>query len=89
MAFANVSMVMFSKAVTSFAAAIIVSDILVPVSPSGTGKTFNSLINSFFASMFAAPAKNISESISALIVLVAKIRSSLTNQSLLRLQRIY
>ena len=32
------------NAVTSFAADIIVIDILVPVSPSGTGNTFNSLI---------------------------------------------
>ena len=34
----------FSSALTSLAAAMIVSDILEPVSPSGTGNTFNSLI---------------------------------------------
>ena len=38
-----------SKAATSSAADIIVIVILVPVSPSGTGKTFNSLMYSFFA----------------------------------------
>ena len=46
-------------AVTSFAADMIVSVIFVPVSPSGTGKTFNSLMYSFFASILFAPARNI------------------------------
>ena len=57
--------------VTSFAAAIMVRDIFVPVSPSGTGNTFSSLIYSFFASIFCAPAKNIFASISTFIVFVA------------------
>ena len=35
----------------------------VPVSPSGTGKTFSSFIHSFFASRFLAPLRNIFESI--------------------------
>ena len=60
---------------------LISNDILVPVSPSGTGNTFNSLINSFFASIFCAPAKNILASISTFIVFVAtSLCSSLTNQ---------
>ena len=70
-AFANDFISMFSRAVTSFAADIMVKDILVPVSPSGTGNTFNSLINSFFASIFCAPARNILASISTLIVFTA------------------
>ena len=49
----------FSIPPTSLAADIIVNVIFVPVSPSGTGNTFNSLIHSFFASRFFAPAKNI------------------------------
>ena len=44
---------------TSLAADIIVSDIFVPVSPSGTGNTLSSFIHSFFASRLLAPAKNI------------------------------
>ena len=47
------------NAVTSLAADKIVNVILVPVSPSGTGNTFNSLIHSFFASRFFTPARNI------------------------------
>ena len=58
-ALANVSIVGLSIPLTSFAADIIVNVIFVPVSPSGTGNTFNSLIHSFFASRFLAPAKNI------------------------------
>ena len=34
-------------------------DMFVPVSPSGTGNTFSSLIHSFFASRLFAPARNI------------------------------
>ena len=49
-AFANEAMVGFSIAATSFAADIIVIDIFVPVSPSGTGNTYSSLIHSFLAS---------------------------------------
>ena len=76
----------FSIAATSFAAEIIVIDILVPVSPSGTGKTFNSFIHSFFCSKFLAPARNIFESILALITFnpTSKI---LLNQLLERLQQ--
>ena len=59
------------NAVTSFAADIIVIDILVPVSPSGTGNTFNSLIHSFFDSRFLAPARNIFCTSAASIVVVA------------------
>src|SRR5699024_4382797 len=55
--------------------------IFVPVSPSGTGNTFNSLMNSFFASRFAAPARNIFRSISVVIVLTATIISSLIYHS--------
>ena len=58
-AFAIATISGFSSAFTSFAADRIVSVIFVPVSPSGTGNTFNSLMNSFFASRFAAPARNI------------------------------
>ena len=58
-AFAIATISGFSSAFTSFAADKIVSVIFVPVSPSGTGNTFNSLMNSFFASRFAAPARNI------------------------------
>ena len=71
MAFAKSFISGFSSAITSFAAAMIVRDILVPVSPSGTGNTFNSLINSFCASIFCAPARNILASISTFIVFVA------------------
>ena len=56
-AFAIVSIVGFSIAATSLAAAMIVMVILVPVSPSGTGNTFNSLIHSFFASRPFAAAR--------------------------------
>ena len=67
-AFANEAMVGFSIAATSFAADIIVIDIFVPVSPSGTGNTFSSLIHSFLASKLLAPARNILESILASMV---------------------
>ena len=66
---------------TSFAADMIVRVILVPVSPSGTGNTFSSLIISFFASRFAAPARNILRSITVSIVFTATSGSSLINHS--------
>src|SRR5699024_11235423 len=80
-AFAVESISGFSMAFTSFAADIIVSVILVPVSPSGTGNTFSSLMYSFFASRFAAPARNIFLSISVFIVLTATTKSSLIYHS--------
>ena len=75
-AFATVSIVGSAIAPTSLAADIIVSVILVPVSPSGTGNTFNSLIHSFFASRFFAPAIHIFCSICASITLISKTLSS-------------
>lgn len=50
MALARSFILGFSRAATSLAAAIMVRLMLVPVSPSGTGNTFNSLIHSFLAS---------------------------------------
>ena len=70
-AFANEAMVGFSIAATSFAADIIVIDIFVPVSPSGTGNTFSSLIHSFLASKLLAPARNILAKSSAFIVVTS------------------
>ena len=49
-ALASVSIVGSFSAATSLAAAMMVIVIFVPVSPSGTGNTFSSLIHSFFAS---------------------------------------
>ena len=43
----------------SSTAVFTVRAMFVPVSPSGTGKTFNSLMCSFCASRFFAPARNI------------------------------
>ena len=60
----------FSIAATSLAADMMVRVILVPVSPSGTGNTFKSLIHSFLDSRFFAPAKNIFASTLASIVFV-------------------
>ena len=57
MAFARFSMVGSSMAATSLAADIMVMVIFVPVSPSGTGNRFSSLIHSFFASSPLAPAR--------------------------------
>ena len=45
----------------SFFADAIVSDILVPVSPSGTGKTFSSFASSFFSSMDSAPSMTMAQ----------------------------
>ena len=61
---------------TSLTADLIVRVIFVPVSPSGTGNTFSSLIHSLFASKLAAPAKNIPESSLASIALVVTASSS-------------
>ena len=85
-AFANEAMVGFSIAATSFAADIIVIDILVPVSPSGTGNTFSSLIHSFLASKLLAPARNILAKSSAFIVVTSTFKI-LLNQLHVRLQR--
>ena len=49
----------YSRFAALVAADMIVSVIFVPVSPSGTGNTFSSLMISFFASRLAAPARNI------------------------------
>ena len=82
---------------TSLAADIIVRVMLVPVSPSGTGKTLRSLIHSFLDSRFLAPARNIFCTSAASIVLVATIilhsaikhyNNISINQLLLRLQHI-
>ena len=70
---------------TSLAAAMMVKVILVPVSPSGTGKTFKSLIHSFLDSKFFAPDKNIFASSLASIVLATLVPP--LNQSLLHLQQ--
>ena len=66
-ALARDSIVGFSIAATSLAAESIVIVILVPVSPSGTGNTFSSLIHSLLASRPFAPARNAFLSISASI----------------------
>ena len=71
----------FSIALTSRAAAMIVMHIFVPVSPSGTGNTFNSLIHSCFASRFLAPAKNIFARSFASNVAFFTISSSLVDHS--------
>ncbi len=73
-------------AATSFAADRIVMDIFVPVSPSGTGNTFNSLIHSFLCSKFFAPARNIFASIFASITFIPT-SEILLNQSLLHLRQ--
>ena len=70
-----------SNALTSLAADMIVMLIFVPVSPSGTGNTFNSLIHSFFASKFFAPAKNIFATWEASIVLISNCLPSLINHT--------
>ena len=57
-AFATFSRVGASIAATSRAADMMVMVMFVPVSPSGTGNTFNSLIHSFFAFKLFAPARN-------------------------------
>jgi fumarate hydratase class II len=59
-------------AVKALAADMMVMVILVPMSPSGTGKTFSSLIYSLFASNRFAPARIIFLSIWASIVLICK-----------------
>jgi hypothetical protein len=57
MALARFSIVGSSMAATSLAADMMVMVIFVPVSPSGTGNTFSSLIHSFLASRLLAPAR--------------------------------
>ena len=49
---------------------MIVRVMFVPVSPSGTGNTFSSLIHSFLAARPFAPARNAFFTIPALIVLI-------------------
>ena len=80
-AFARSFITGFSTAATSLAAEMIVMLIFVPVSPSGTGNTFSSLIHSFFASRFFAPAKNIFDRSAASIVCISTLNSSLINDS--------
>ena len=80
-ALARLSMSGVSILLTSFDADIIVSVILVPVSPSGTGKTFKSLIHSFLASRLAAPARKISLTIPASILVVVTLNFLLTSES--------
>ncbi len=75
-AFPSSSIVGLFSRLTSFAADIIVIVIFVPVSPSGTGKTFSSLIYSFFASRAFAPARNIFWTIPASILLILTFCSS-------------
>ena len=58
---------------TSLTADNIVNVIFVPVSPSGTGNTFNSLIYSLFLSRLFAPAINAFFSASASIVLLTSL----------------
>ena len=70
----------------AFAADITVIVMLVPVSPSGTGNTFNSLIHSLFAfPRFFAPARNIFAQSPAFIVVVSRNHSCLLNRWFLRL----
>ncbi len=74
----------FSIALTSFAADIIVMVMFVPVSPSGTGNTFSSLIHSFLESRFFAPFKNIFARTAAFIEfieLISTFKSSLINHA--------
>ena len=81
MAFASWSMVGFSNSATSLAAAMIVSVIFVPVSPSGTGNTFSSLIQSFLASRPFAPARKAFFNFPASIVLIPTSYFLLINHS--------
>ena len=60
----------YSLLLISFMADIMVSDMLVPVSPSGTGKTFRASTASRFLSNMAAPAETMSRSSRPSIVLV-------------------
>ena len=75
-AFARVSISNSSRELTSEAADMIVMVMFVPVSPSGTGKPFSSLIHSFFASKFLAPARNILASVFASMVFILTTSSS-------------
>ena len=60
----------------SFTAPCMVMDMLVPVSPSGTGNTFNESTKARFFSSSAAPARNMSLSRAPSIVSVIKFVSS-------------
>ena len=77
-AFERVAMSGSESAATSFAADIIVIVMFMPVSPSGTGNTFNSFIVSLFASSRLAPARNIFARVFASIEVISTI-SSLVN----------
>ena len=77
-----------AMAATSLAAAMMVIVILVPVSPSGTGNTFNSLIHSFFASRFLAAERTAVWNREASADLIP-MDYFLLNLSLSRLQRKY
>ena len=70
-----------SVAVECFGIVGMAGDMFVPVSPSGTGKTFSSLIHSFFASRFFAPARNILDKLSVLILVISNFLSSLVNHA--------
>ena len=72
MALQSVAISSLCSAARFFAADIIVIVIFVPVSPSGTGKTFSSFIHSFLASKLFAPV------IKALLSDCASICSRLT-----------
>ena len=80
------SMVGSSMAATSLAADMMVSVMFVPVSPSGTGNTFSSLIHSFLASRPFAAARNAFCIISASISFITT-GYCLLNRSLLHLPR--
>ena len=58
--FANSPTCSLAESLTAFAPEVIVKFILVPVSPSGTGKTFKELTYSAFACNRVAPACTIS-----------------------------
>ncbi len=64
-----------SRLLISLTADMAVIVIFVPVSPSGTGNTFSSLIQSFLASRLLAPARNILEQSCAFIVFVLTMSS--------------
>ena len=87
MALARSFILGFSRAATSLAAAIMVRLMLVPVSPSGTGNTFSSLIHSFLASSSLAAARNARCKLAASIQFIPT-GCVLLNQSLSHLPRI-
>ena len=85
-AFASFSIVGSSIAATSLAAERIVIVIFVPVSPSGTGNTLSSLMNSLFISRFFAPERNAFFSVCASTEFITT-SLVLLNLSLSRLRR--